>query len=136
MREPIAKNYSFEDTGEQAGRDFEFGIPPKYANGANIVAIWTSKAIVGDVLFRFDYRAVGGDDVETLDQVSPQESVEVIDSAPSSPGKRMKAVLPLTDGNFQPGDTVKIRHIVDGADTRHTMAAVVEIRGLYFEYQI
>lgn len=122
------------DSGTRIGIYGKFAVPIEYVDTANLVIVWTSTAIVGDVEFDFDYRAVGGNDTESLDQAGTQESVNSNDTAPSAAYERMELTIALTDGNFAAEDTVEFFFPRDGTDGGDTMAAAALVFGLFFEY--
>ena len=82
----------------------------------------------------FDYRAVGGDDAESLDQAGTQESVNANDTAPSAIHERMEITIPLTDANFAPGDEVEFELFRDGADAGDLMAGPAILLDALFEW--
>jgi hypothetical protein len=124
----------FNDTADKIGLDGVFHVPQNYVGSANLVIVWTSTATSGDVEFDFDYRAVGGNDTESLDQATAQESVNSNDTAPSATDERMEISISLTDGNFAAGDTVQYKLYRDGADAGDTLAAAVTVHEVFFEY--
>lgn len=126
----------FNDSGNDDEFFGEFDVPQNYSSGANLVWVWTSTAISGDVELGFAYRAVGGNDVESLDQATAQESLLSgnNDTAPSAVNERMEFSIPLTDANFSAGDTVEYIASREGADGGDGMAAALITFGLYFEY--
>jgi len=63
------------DTAADHGIYGKFAVPVNYVDTANLVIVWTSTATAGDVEFDFMYRAVGGNDTESLDQAGSQEDV-------------------------------------------------------------
>lgn len=109
-------------------------IPQDYQNTAQLIVVWTSATTSGDVVWDFDYRAVGGDDVESLDQTGTQETVSVTDTAPSAAQERMEVSVALTDGNFFAGDTVEFLLARDGADASDTLSDAVLVFGAFFRY--
>jgi hypothetical protein len=111
-----------------------FAVPQNYASAANIVIVWTAIAVAGDVEWDFDYRAVGGDDTESLDQAGTQESVNSEDTAPGAVNRRLELTIALTDGNFSAGDTVEYAIVRDGTDVGDTMAADAQLFESFFEY--
>ncbi|KKM96613.1 hypothetical protein LCGC14_1176290 [marine sediment metagenome] len=123
-----------EDSGTRTGFYGTFAVPQNYVSGANLVLVWTSTATAGDVEWDYDYRAVGGNDAESLDQAAAQESVNAADTAPSATDERMEITIALTDGNFAPGDTVEFFLARDGTDGGDTLAASVLIFEAFFEY--
>lgn len=124
----------FNDTSTRDGYHGGFTVPQNYVGSANLVPIWTSTATSGDVEFDFDYRAVGGNDAESLDQTGTQESVNQNDTAPSAVNERMEISIALTDGNFAAGDTVLFQFFRDGTDGGDGIAAAVIVFELLFEY--
>lgn len=126
----------FNDSGADDEIFGRFTVPQNYVDTANLVIIWTSTATSGDVEWGFAYRAVGGNDTESLDQSSAQESLLSgnNDTAPSATDERMEYSIALTDGNFAAGDTVQYIFSREGADAGDTMAAAARVFALYFEY--
>lgn len=111
-----------------------FSIPENYASGALFRIVWNTTKTTGNVVWDVDYRAVGGDDSESLDQTGTQEAVSVTDSAASAAHERLNVTVSVTDGNFTAGDTVQFLLRRDGADASDTLAGVAILHGLYFEY--
>ena len=124
----------FNDTSTRIGLRGSFDVPKDYVGSPNVIVVWTATATSGDVEWDFDYRAVGGNDVESLDQTGTQESVNVNDTAPSAIHERMEASLTLTAGNFAADDTVLFELFRDGVDAGDTMAAAAIVHGVLFEY--
>lgn len=126
----------FNDSGNDDEFFSTFEVPQNYSSAANLVVIWTSTATSGDVEFGFAYRAVGGNDAESLDQATAQESLLSgnNDTAPSAANERMEFSISLTDGNFAAGDTAEYIFSREGADGGDGMAAALIVFGLFFEY--
>ena len=124
----------FNDSATRNGLRGAFDVPQNYVGSANIIIHWTATATSGDVEWDFDYRAVGGDDTESLDQATAQESVNQNDTAPSAIHERMTVTLALTAGNFAAGDTVEFELFRDGTDAGDTMAAAAIVHQVLFEY--
>ena len=124
----------FNDVSTRIGLRGGFSVPENYVGTAKIVIRWTSTATSGDVEWDFDYRAVGGDDTESLDQAGTQESVNQNDTAPSAAHERMVAELTLTSANLAAGDEVEFELFRDGTDAGDTLAAAAIVFGVYFEY--
>lgn len=112
----------------------QFTVPQNYSSAAVVIPVWTTTLTSGDVVWDLDYRAVGGDDAESLDQAGTQESVTVTDTAPSAAHERLTPSLNPTDGNFAPGDTVLFELFRDGADAADTMAGSAILFDLIFQY--
>ena len=123
-----------KDTATDHGVYGQFAVPMNYVDTANLVIDWTSTAVAGDAEYDFMYRAVGGDDAESLDQAGSQEDVNSNDTAPSAANERMELTIALTDGNFAAEDTVEFFFSRDGTDVGDTMAAAALVFGLFFEY--
>lgn len=124
----------FNDSATKDGLHGSFDVPAAYVDTANLIIVWTAIATSGDVEWDFDYRAVGGNDTESLDQATAQESVGTNDTAPSAVNERMELSIALTDGNFAGGDTVSFILFRDGTDGGDGMAAAAILFGLFFEF--
>lgn len=124
----------FNDTATRIGLHGQFNVPKNYVGTANLIVVWTSTATSGDVEWDFDYRAVGGNDTESLDQAGTQESVNANDTAPSATDERMEISIALTDANFAADDSVLFTHFRDGTDGGDGIAAAVQMVDLFFEY--
>jgi hypothetical protein len=132
-----SKVLAFTDTATKDNIHGRFTVPDNYTDSANLVIVWTTTATVGDVEWGFQYRAVGGNDTESLDQTTPQESLISgnNDTAPSATDERMTYTIALTDGNFAANDTVEYIFSRVGTDAGDTISATVIVHELYFEYQ-
>lgn len=126
--------FIFPDDGTRTGLHGLFAVPQNYVDTANVVIVWTAIAVANDVEWDFDYRAVGGDDAESLDQAGTQESVNAADTAPGAVNRRLELTIALTDGNFAVGDTVEWALFRDGTDGGDGMAADAMMFELFFEY--
>ena len=126
--------FVFNDTASRIGLHGGFAVPKDYVGTAKIVIVWTSTATSGDVEWDFDYRAVGGNDLESLDQSGTQETVNSNDTAPSAAHERMEFSLTLTSGNLAIDDDVEFTLFRDGTDAGDTMAASALLFSLFFEY--
>ncbi len=124
----------FNDGSTRNGLHGGFAIPKNYVGSPVIVYVWTSTAITGDVVWDCDYRAVGGNDAESLDQTGNQESVTVTDTAPGAALRRLEATSALTAGNFAVDDEVTFTIFRDGTDAADTMAAAALLFNLYFQF--
>jgi hypothetical protein len=124
----------FKDTST---RDLVYGVfdvPQNYVGSPAIIIHWTALATSGDVEWDFDYRAISGDNTESLDQATAQESVNQEDTAPGAVNRRMTVTLSLTAGNFETGDTVEYILARDGTDAGDTMAAAAIVHSVLFQY--
>lgn len=124
----------FNDTATRIGFYGAFDVPQNYVGTAKLVIRWTTTATSGDVEWDMDYRAIGGDDTESLDQATAQESVNLNDTAPSAANERQVCTIDLTSANFAAGDTVEFGLFRDGTDAGDTIAAAVQIHAVVFQY--
>lgn len=124
----------FNDTATRIGLRGGFTVPKNFVGNAKLIAVWTTTATSGDVEWDCDYRAVGGDDSESLDQAGTQESVNLNDTAPSAAHERMETSITLTSSNFAVDDEVEFEFFRDGSDGGDTIAAAVLLFALLFEY--
>lgn len=123
----------FNDTATRIGLRGRFTVPKNYVGTPKLAVVWSSTAIAGDVEWDFDYRAVGGNDTESLDQAGTQESVNSNDTAPSAAWERMECLISLS-ANFAADDEVQFELFRDGTDGGDTIAAAVVLFNLLFEY--
>ena len=120
--------------GQAHGFYGQFLVPQNYVGSAVVKPVWTSTATTGNCKLDFDYRAIGGDDAESLDQATFQESLTVTDVAPSAANERNVPSLTMTASNLAAGDTVEFFITrEDGAGT-DTMAAAATLHDVIFEY--
>lgn len=124
----------FNDTATRIGLHGDFAVPKNYVGAPKIIVVWTSTAITGNAVWDFDYRAVGGNDTESLDQAGTQESVTVTDAAPGAALRRLEAEMALTAANLAVDDEVEFTFFRDGTDVAETMAAAGLLFRLLFEY--
>lgn len=126
--------FIFADTSTRIGLRGLFRVPQNYVGTAAIIVEWTSTATSGDVEWDFDYRAIGGNDAESMDQAGTQESVNNNDTAPTAANRRLNCELALTSANLAAGDLVEFELFRDGTDGGDTMAAAAILFGAYFSY--
>lgn len=111
-----------------------FLVPQNYVGSAVIKPVWGSAATSGNVKLDFDYRAVGGDSAESMDQATFQESVTVTDACPAFSNYRATPSLTLTSSNLAAGDTVEFYFTREDGSGTDTMAAAALLHDLIFEY--
>lgn len=111
-----------------------FTVPKNYVGTAVLVIVWTATITSGNVVWDFDYRAVTGNDTESLDQSGNQESVTVTDAAPGAANRRLEVTISLTSANFAADDTVEFELFRDGVDAADTMAGSAILVDLLFQY--
>lgn len=124
----------FNDTATRIGIHGGFTVPKNYVGSAKLVVVWTTTATSGDVEWDLDYRAISGDDAESLDQTTNQESVNLNDTAPGAAHRRMETLITLTAANFAVDDEVEFTLFRDGTDAGDTIAAACLVFNLMFEY--
>lgn len=120
----------------KAGVYGKFHVPENYNTGGTVTCevYWTSTLTSGDVVFDLDYRAIGGDDTESLDQATYQESLTVTDTAPSAANERQVATMTFTASNLAAGDTVEFFFGRDGAAGGDTLAGSALVHEVIFKY--
>jgi hypothetical protein len=118
----------------KAGVHGGFTVPKNYVGTAKIIVVWTSTLTSGDVVWDFDYRAIGGTDTESLDQSGTQEAVTVTDTAPSAAHERMECEMALTSANLAVDDEVEYLLARDGASGSDTLAGSALLFQALFEY--
>lgn len=111
-----------------------FSVPKNYVGSPKVIVVWTTTATTGNVKFDFDYRAVGGNDTESLDQATFQESLTVTDAAPSATDERMEAEVSLTAANLAVDDLVEFYFTREDGSGTDTIAASVTVHDLLFEW--
>ena len=124
----------FPDDSTRTGLHGVFGVPQNYNTNASFVIVWTSTAVANDVEWDIDYRAVGGNDTESLDQAGNDESLNGNDTVPGAVNRRLEFDISATSGNFAAGDTVEFAIFRDGTDAGDGMAADAMLFELFFEY--
>lgn len=125
--------FEFADTANRIGLHGRCTVPKNYVGTASIVVVWSTTATTGNAVWDFDYRAVGGDDAESLDQAGTQESVTVTDAAPSAIWERMEASMALTSANLAADDELEFTLFRDGA-AADTIAASVYVFSVLLQY--
>ena len=128
--------YVFNDG---AAAEFLFGlfdVPVNYFGLPKFVVVWTSGTVAGNIVFDAAYRAVGGSDVESLDQTGQSEQVLGASgiSGPYIINERMVTLITLTAANFAAEDTVEYEISRDPTDANDTKAAAITVHGVLFEY--
>lgn len=111
-----------------------FNIPKNFGSAPKIIIIWTTTATSNNTVWDFEYRAVGGNDTESLDQATPQEQLTVTDAAPSATDERLETSINLNAANLAVNDEVEFFIARDKSDAADNMAAAAQLVVLYFEY--
>jgi hypothetical protein len=126
------KSFGLKDpsSGQAHGFYGVFSIPQNFVSSAAAKLNFTTSATTGNGRFRLTYRAVGGDNVESLDQTGNQEQVSVTKAAPGAAHRKVEASFALTSANFAVGDLCE-RLDDTGVDT---IAADIVVFALDFEY--
>lgn len=110
---------------------------PKDFNSSGTTKVyiyWTSTLTSGNVVFDFDYRSVGNDDSESLDQATFQESLTVTDAAPTSANNLLITSVTLTSSNLAADDIMEFFVGRDGADGSDTLAGSAIVHAVVLEY--
>ncbi|MGI0011860.1 MAG: hypothetical protein ACREBU_00240 [Nitrososphaera sp.] len=123
---------AFPDSATRDPIDGIFRIPSWFVASPEIVIVWTAIVTIGNVVWDFQYRAIGGNDAESLDQATAQEAVTVTDAAPAAANNQLVVAIALTAANFAVEDTVEFEFARDGVDAADTMAATALLFDLYF----
>jgi hypothetical protein len=123
-----------DDDATRAGLYGLFKVPNNFVGSASICIYWTAQVTTGNAVFDFEYRAVGGNDAESMDQSGTQESVTVTDAAPSAVNRELLAEISLTSGNFAAGDLVSFFLAIDGADGACTISDYCTLFEATFKY--
>lgn len=120
----------------KAGVYGKFHVPNDYNTGGTVTCevYWTTTLTTGDVVWDLDYRAIGGDDTESLDQATFQEALTVTDTAPSAVNERQLATMTFTASNLAVGDTVEFFFGRDGAAGGDTLAGSALVHEVIFKY--
>lgn len=126
--------FRFKDTSTRVGLAGSFNVPKNYVGTAKLILVWSSTATSGNVVWDCDYRAITGNDAESFDQTSNQESVAGTDAAPGAAWRRLELAIDLTSGNLAADDTVQFELFRDGANGSDTMAADAFLFGAFFQY--
>lgn len=128
----------FKKTASRVRADGVFTVGSDYAGAtaARFVAVWSSTGTSGNVVMTIPYRAVGGDNAESLDSTGEQEAVSITDAAPTAALNRLQVSGNATPGNFAAGDTVQFSFDRDGASASDTLSADLLLVDLLFEYEV
>lgn len=127
--------FVFNDGAAAESLFFAFPVLRGYVSAPKIVVWWTSATTAGNIVFDFKYRAVGGSDLESLDQTGESEAVlGGALSGPSAVDERMESKITLTAANIVVGDLMQCELIRDPTDANDTKAAAITIHGVLFEY--
>ncbi len=124
----------FNDTATKDGLHARFVVPQDYVGSPVFIPVWTATVTSGNVALELQYRAVGGDDAESLDQSTAQETLTVTDAAPSAAHERNTPSMSATAANIAAGDLVELILFRDGTSGSDTMASALILFGLIFQY--
>ena len=126
--------YVFADAGTTNYLYGECIIPQNYVGTAVVVIFWTSTATTNNVFWGFDYRAITGNDSESLDQATAVESVTVQDAAPTATDRQLRVTVSLTSANISAGDILQFRFSRLPSNASDTMAASAYLVDLALSY--
>jgi len=125
----------FNDTDTKIGGSGKFYVPNNYVGTAKLIIVWHSSVITGNFVANFEYRAIGGNDLETFDPATVQEAVAVTDVAGGTTLYRMETSIALTSANFEKLNSVHYNFYRNGiTEGAGGIAAPVIVDELYFEY--
>lgn len=122
----------FPNSGTRDGLVGRFIIPSWFVSVPEIVVVWTGITTTGNVVWDFDYRAIGGNDAESLDQATVQEALTVTDAAPTAAHNMLTATMSMTAGNLATQDVVEFELFRDVANVADTYADNALLFELYF----
>jgi len=111
-----------------------FRVPKNYVGTPMVVIEWVGTLTSGNVVFDFDYTAVGGDGAETFDPAAWQESVTVTDAVAGTARFKSTPTVAITGGNLAVDDIVEFFFGRDGADGADTMAGSAWVAELILQY--
>jgi hypothetical protein len=124
-----------KDAAADCGVYGGFTVPKNYVGTAKIVYVYTTTATSGSAYLGYNYRAVGGDDTESLDQSGTQESVTpAAAGAPSAAHERKEMSLSLASANLAVDDFVEFFAFRDNDNGSDNLAADVLIHDILFEF--
>lgn len=127
-------HWIFNDTSIDDKLYGMFTVPHNYVGTAQLVILWTTTAISGNANFEFAYRDVAGNDAESLDQATAEETVTSgAIAAPGAANRRMETVVNLVSANFAPGSSVPFYFARKGTSL-DTIAAALALASLEFRY--
>lgn len=113
-----------------------FVVPQNYVGTPVVTVLWTTigSPPSGAIKLDFDYRAIGGNDTESLDQASFQESLTVTTTAPSATDERVESSFTLTGSNLAAGDIVEYFLTRESSNAADTLSAAITVHGVVFQY--
>lgn len=124
----------FPDSGTRDGTTGFIDVPDDYVGAPVFIPLWTSVVTTGNVVWDLDYRSVGGDDAESMDQAGTQEALTVTDAAPSAANNLLRPQMAATAGNLAAGDILELELFRDSGNASDTMASSALLFGLLFQY--
>ena len=127
----------WEDSAADRTMRGAFEVPSNYASTPEIVVIWTSATSgsdPGDVVWKFDYRVVSGDDEESLDQTLNDEDVSITATAPSADHERLVDTISLTASHWSLNATCEYKFSRDGTNSNDDLADDALVFELMFSY--
>ena len=91
----------FNNSGNRDMIRGHFAIPKNFVSAAKLIIVWSSATIANAWQMEFDYRAVGGNDAESLDQATFQRTLglQTTSGAPSAAHERMEDEIAMTDAD-------------------------------------
>jgi len=122
-----------EDTSTKLVCGGKFRVPKGYVGSAVLVPVWSCAVTANNAVLDFEYKAVGGDNAESLDPTTNDEAVSVTDAAPSTAFYQLAPTISLTSTNFVADDTALFSFGRDGT-AADTIVGVILLYDLIFRY--
>jgi len=124
----------FKDVASRMPLHGGFAVPKDYMGSAVTVLVWSSATITGNLVWDFDYIAVGGDDSESLDNGSATETLTVTDAAPSTLWYKLETTIALASAGIVADDEFEWILYRDGVNASDTHADDAILFNLLFQY--
>lgn len=128
------KVLAFLDTSTKLVASGDFEVPDDYVGSAEIEVIWRCSPTSGNVVWEVKYRTLAGDNTDSMDPSSVEETASVTDGAGGAAWRRMVATITLTSANLAAGESVLFQIARDGSSGSDTMAGTALIESIRFKY--
>lgn len=126
----------FGDTALKEEAHSFVGIPQEFPTTPTTVSFlpeWTCVPTTGNFQIDIDYRIVGGDGTESMDQTGTQEAITISDAAPSVAHRKMRPSLAATASNFNSSSEkiLECKIARDGVTETSSIAASALLFGVW-----
>ncbi|MEW5917470.1 MAG: hypothetical protein AB1762_13750 [Gemmatimonadota bacterium] len=114
-----------------------FRVPDNYSAAStdpSIVIYHSSTITSGNRVWDVDYRAVGGDDAESLDQTGQTEPLSITDAAPTAAHNLLETSVAMARAGIAAGDIIQASVSLDGVDAADTIQGLSYIANVAFRY--